>query len=119
MIQWLTWLVITAADTADRLAEAVPALPAGVTDNIWQVVAQSGFNAILVLLLLYFGRLELKEIRRQMEGHRRAQDRNTKLVTLALLQLASLLPGVKGQLQDIKQEIDEEDHRDIHKGDND
>jgi hypothetical protein len=80
------------------------------TDEAWKVIAQSGFNAILVVLLLYFGRLELKEIRKEMQGHKRAMDRNTKLVTIALLQLASLLPGVRGQLQEIKQEIDEEDH---------
>lgn len=91
------------------LSDGAPAVPA--TDTVWQVVAQSGFNAVLVVMLLYFGRLELKEIRKEMQGHKRAQDRNTKLVTIALLQLASLLPGVKGQLQEIKQEIDDEDAR--------
>lgn len=88
-----------------------------VMDNIWQVVAQSGFNAILVVLLLYYGRQDLKEIRREMREQRRAQDRNTKLVTIALLQLATLIPGVKGQLTAIKSEIEEVEHDDVKEKD--
>lgn len=90
--------------------------------SIWSVAAQSGFNAILVLLLLYYGRSELSAMRKSNEQIitdmrlsnekvaneiRRSQDRNTKMVTVALLQFAALVPGAKGQLQSLKDEIEQ------------
>lgn len=84
--------------------------------NVWQVVAQSGFNAILILILLYYGRADLAEQRKSSEKNfaemRRSQDRNTKMVTLALLQIAALVPGSRPQLEALKSEIDQVEHDD-------
>lgn len=89
------------------LASDIP-IPA---PSIWSVAAQSGFNAILVLLLLYYGRSEITAMRKSNEQIiseiRRSQDRNTKMVTVALLQFAALVPGAKGQLQSLKDEIEQ------------
>lgn len=87
-----------------------------VPPNVWQVVAQSGFNAILILILLYYGRLDLAELRRSNEKNmaemRRSQDRNTKMVTLALLQIAYPAPGLRPQLESLKAEIEQAEHDD-------
>jgi hypothetical protein len=95
------------------LAQVAADLP----PNVWQVVAQSGFNAILILILLYYGRLDLAELRKANERNitdlRRSQDRNTKMVTLALLQIASLVPGSRSQLESLKSEV-EQAERDDH-----
>lgn len=95
------------------LAQAATDLP----PNVWQVVAQSGFNAILILILLYYGRLDLAELRKANERNiadlRKSQDRNTKMVTLALLQIASLVPGSRSQLEALKSEVEQAD-RDDH-----
>lgn len=96
-----------------HLAQVASDLP----PNVWQVVAQSGFNAILILILLYYGRLDLAELRktndRNVSELRKSQDRNTKMVTLALLQIAALVPGSRKQLESLKEEIDQAE-RDDH-----
>ncbi len=97
-----------------------------IPDSLWQVVAQSGFNAVLVLILLYFGRMELIEIRKTHEKNladmrksqdemRKAHDRNTKMVTIALLSIASLVPGSKSQLQSLKDDLDQTERDDATK----
>lgn len=84
--------------------------------TIWEVAAQNGFNAILVLLLLYFGRLELKEIRKTIDRRdrdlRKAMDNQTKIVTIAMLELSILQPGIRRQLEGVKQDIEEKDKED-------
>lgn len=89
------------------LAQAVTELPS----SVWQVVAQSGFNAVLILILLYFGRLDLAELRKSNDRNvselRKSQDRNTKMVTLALLQIAALVPGSRHQLDALKAELEQ------------
>lgn len=96
------------------LAEAAPQLP----PNVWQVVAQSGFNAILILILLYYGRLDLAELRkandRNIADLRKSTDRNTKMVTLALLQIAALVPGSRNQLDALKAELESAERGDNH-----
>lgn len=77
------------------------------SSSLLELAAQSGFNAVLILVLLYYGRLELKEMRKEMKEQRLAQDRNTKLVTLNLLQLTVLVPGVRGPLERLDKETDE------------
>lgn len=107
------------------LADASQQLP---TANLWEMVGRYGFNALLVVILLICGREELgkerksreeqgdkdrtareeeaERWRKELREQRRAGDRNTRMVTLALLQLANLLPGVREQLESIKREVD-------------
>lgn len=74
-----------------------------ITVDGWQTAFQFldkwGFNAGLVILLLHFGRQELREIRKAM-------DRQTRMVTVALLELSMLQPGVRKQLESLRSEID-------------
>lgn len=55
---------------------------------------------------------EVAMIRAEMKEQRKAYDRNTKMVTIAFLQLTALLPGVRGQLDGIKKEIEEQEAAD-------
>jgi hypothetical protein len=96
------------------LAQGVTEVP----QSVWNVVAQSGFNAVLILILLYFGRLDLALIRNSNDKNlaelRRSTDRSNKMITLALLQIASV-PGLRQQLDILKQEIEQAERDDQNK----
>lgn len=99
-------------------------------EKLVEIAAQSGFTAVLLVVILWFGREELRglgariieqgkeiaaalsEVREEIKEARMAQDRNTKMVTIALLQLATLVPGAKAQLEEIDKNIDRANARD-------
>lgn len=112
------------------LSEAVTQTPKGMLERVLEMAFQSGFTAVLLLIILWFGREELRglgariieqgkeiaqalsQLQEELKEVRRAQDRNTKMVTIALLQLATLVPGAKEQLQDNLSEIESVNARD-------
>ncbi len=73
--------------------------------NLWQVAAQSGFNAVLVMVLLYGLREQWSANRKETREWRKALDRNTLLMTIAMIQMAGLQPGIKEQLSRLKEEL--------------
>ncbi len=65
-----------------------------IPDDAWRMVIQSGFNALLVILLLWIGRGDLKaQSNESREAARRTQeaiDRNTLGLTQVILAMAFL-----------------------------
>lgn len=79
-----------------------------------RMVVQSGFNALLVLLLLYFGRNELREMAKQREENNRnleqAIHKCAKGVTLAVLAMQWLPPQFHKDAREINEDMHDIEH---------
>jgi hypothetical protein len=68
--------------------------------DLMQIATNFGFNAALVILLLWIGRKELISLRS-------AIDSQTKAITTLILSMAWLPPQFKGQVEAINIEIEQ------------
>lgn len=80
-----------------------------IPDSAWQVAAQSGFNAVLVLLLLLIQWLQHKENRADRERDRRAVHLLTRAVTEQTLAMAFLPRQFHDGSREIRNQLEAEE----------
>lgn len=88
------------------LALFIGQLSAG-TDDLWKIAAQSGFNAILVLVLLYVQQRDRDAQSKEREKYGVRLDLLTKAVTEITLSLAFLPPKFHADAQEIQRGLAE------------
>jgi len=72
-------------------------MPPGM-ENLWQIVGQYGFNAVLIVLLLFYGRAALRDLSA-------AVDRVSRAVTLVVLAMSFLPKIFHEQAAALKEEV--------------
>lgn len=77
-----------------------------IPDEAWQVATQSGFNAVLVLLLLAIQHLYRQQERQDREKDRRAVNLLTRAVTDQTLAMAFLPRQFHDNARGIKAQLD-------------
>lgn len=100
--------------TALQLAGFIPGhlvITGLIPDDAWKVAAQSGFNAILVLLLLAIQWQQRKEDRQDREKDRRAVNLLTRAVTEQTLAMAFLPRQFHDGAKDIRSQLESEEGR--------
>lgn len=80
-----------------------------IPDDAWKVAAQSGFNAILVLILLLIQWLTRKEDRADRERDRRAVNLLTRAVTEQTLAMAFLPRQFHDGAREIRSQLESEE----------
>lgn len=82
-----------------------------IPESAWQVAAQTGFNAVLVLILITLSYLQRKDERADREKDRRQLSLLTRSVTEVVLAMAFLPKQFHDGAKDINRQLDTEDEK--------
>lgn len=77
-----------------------------IPSEVWGAAAGSGFNAILVLILLIYGRMELRNGQSELKNLSEALDRNSRSINNFIMAISVEHHVFRKQAEELSKEID-------------